>query len=371
VKFELIRLGRDKIRRIKVKKTLLIVILALVAFGILNAETKLSMELWNRWSYETIGGDVQNNEIALKRGYFRMEPKFSGKIKGRLNLDFFSDDGAADGVGMKLKYAYLDFSDFIPVKNSKVTVGLMKTYFGTIYDWNYTTIEKDPSDKYKFVSSTDYGISFSGYLPNGFGTYDLAVYNGEGYKKTGSDLNKDMNFVGNIRLIPMVGLTAGGSYMMKTVYDSEIDDSNNPGTMIDNPDREEYNMMAGVGKFAYGPFSVLAQYLNKVKSLPNVDGVDNVTSTVLSLMPVFKVNNMLDIIARYDIYDPNTDTDNDANNTLIAGLNYNMIRNAKDSPVLFVQANYETTTFEDKSDSINKIMVQLRWKFSETINKEK
>jgi len=139
--------------------------------------------------------------------------------------------------------------------------------------------------------------------------------------------------------------------------------------MIDNPDRESYNLMAGVGKFAFGPISVLAQYLNKVKSMPNIDGVDEVTTTVLSVMPVYKVNNTFDIIARYDMYDPNTDTDDDAKNTLIAGINYNMVRNAKNAPVLFVQANYETTTFEDESDAVNQIMVQLRWIFSETINK--
>ncbi|MDO9578277.1 MAG: hypothetical protein Q7J16_10365, partial [Candidatus Cloacimonadales bacterium] len=115
------------------KKTLLVVVLAMVAFGILNAETKLSMELWNRWSYETIDGDVQQNSLSLERGYFRLEPVFSSKIKGRFNLDFFSSDAAADGVGMKLKYAYLDFSELIPLKDTKVTIGLMKTYFGTIY----------------------------------------------------------------------------------------------------------------------------------------------------------------------------------------------------------------------------------------------
>ncbi|MBN1327177.1 MAG: hypothetical protein JW996_04440 [Candidatus Cloacimonetes bacterium] len=349
------------------KKTLLIAILAIFAFSIVNAETKISMELWNRWTYETIDGEVQKNGFSLERGYFRLEPVFSSKIKGRFNLDFFSSSKSTDtdGAGIKLKYAYLDFSELIPLKNSKVTVGLMKTYFGTIYDWNYTTIDKDPSDKYGFVSSTDYGVGFSGYLPSGFGTYDVAVYNGEGYKKAGSNINKDMNFAGNIRLIPIVGVTIGGSYMMKTKNDSEIDDGE--GNMIDNPDREEYALMAGVGKFAFGPVSILAQYLNKVKSKPNVDSYDDVTSTVISVMPVFKVNNSFDIIARYDIYDPNTDADDDGSNTIIAGVNYNIKRNSKNSPVLFVQANYETTTFEDDSDAVNQIMLQLRWKFSETM----
>ncbi|MDO9578129.1 MAG: hypothetical protein Q7J16_09610, partial [Candidatus Cloacimonadales bacterium] len=304
-------------------------------------------------------------QLSLERGYFRLEPVFSSKIKGRFNLDFFSTDGTSNGADIKLKYAYLDFSELIPLKDTKVTIGLMKTYFGTIYDWNYTTIDKDPSDKYKFVSSTDYGMGFSGYIPNGYGTYDIAVYNGEGYKKIGSNINKDMNFLGNIRVTPVAGVTVGGSYMMMTKHDSEIDDGT--GTMIYNPAREVYSMMAGVGKFAYGPFSVLAQYLMKDKDKPNVDGYEKVNTTVLSLMPVFKVNNSFDIIARYDMYDPDTDADDDGENTLVAGVNYNIMRDAKNNPTLLVQANYQTTTFEDESDAENAIMVQLRWIFSETM----
>ena len=351
------------------KKLLLVVLLFSFFVGLLQAETKLKMELWNRWTYETYDGEVQQNEMALKRGYFRLEPQFSGNIKGRFNLDFFSDDGAADGVAIKLKYAYLDFANVVPIKDSKLTVGLMKTYFGTIYDWNYTTIEKDPSDKYKFVSSTDYGMGISGYYPKGLGTYAVAVYNGEGYKKSGDHLNKDLNFAINTRVTPMPGVTVGGSYMLKTKNDSEIDDGT--GEMIDNPDRVEYNMIAGVGKFAFGPFSLLAQYLSKVTSKPNADGAEDVTTSVISFMPVFKMNDKFDLLARYDTHDPDTDADDDGEDILVLGANYNILRDAKNNPTLFLQANYEMITPEnDDEESTNQIMLQMRWIFSETLNKK-
>ncbi len=353
------------------RKTLLIVIIAVLAFGVLNAETKLKMELWNRWTYAMENGNVTENEMALKRGYLRLEPKFTGKIKGRFNLDFYSSDSNSDaaGVGIKLKYAYLDFSELLPVANSKVTIGLMKTYFGTIYDWDYTTIDKDPSDKYKFVSSTDYGLGFGGYLPNGMGTYNIAAYNGEGYKKVGDDINKDMNFVANLRVTPIVGVTVGGSYMMKTKNDSQIDDGS--GEMIDNPDRIQYNMMAGVGKLAFGKFSLLAQYLNKITTMPNMDGSEDETETVISLLPVFKINNSIDFIGRYDLNDPNTDVDGDAETTITAGFNYHILRDSKNNPKLFVQTNYQMVQPEDEdADTASVLAMQLRWIFSETINKK-
>ena len=354
------------------RKTLLTLILIIVALGFLHAETKLKMELWNRWTYQMIDGDVTKNEMALKRGYFRLEPKFSENIKGRFNVDFFSDDDdkVADGAGLKIKYAYLDFNNLIPINDSKLTIGLMKTYFGTIYEWNYTTIDGDPSDKYKFVSSTDFGFGVSGKIPNGFGSYALAVYNGEGYKKVGSNINKDLNYLANLRVTPIAGVTLGGSYMMKTKNDSEIADS--LGTMIDNPDREEYSLIAGVGKFAFGPFSLLAQYLMKDKDKPNVDGYEKVNTTVVSLLPVFKVNNNFDILARYDIYDPDTDTDDDGYNTIVAGFNYHIMRDAKNKPKLFIQTNYQMKQYEaDDSEDVSELLVQLRWIFSETINKGK
>ena len=356
----------------KVKKAFLIVILTIAAFGILNAETKLKMELWNRWTYKMVDGDVEKNELALKRGYFRIEPKFSRNIKGRFNVDFFSDEDGLDGAGLKIKYAYLDFNNLLPIKDAKLTVGLMKTYFGTIYDWDYTVIDKDPSDKYKFVSSTDYGFGVFGYFPKGYGTYALAVYNGEGYKKTGGDINKDLNYAANLRFTPVPGVTIGGSYMFKSKYDSQIEDETARGDMVDNPDREEYNLIAGVGKFAYGPVSLLAQYLNKVKSKPNMDDYDDVTTTVMSFMPVFKVNNKIDIVGRYDMYDPNTDEDDDGYNIIIAGFNYHIMRDSKNKPKLFIQTNYEIKQYEhEDSEDESEILIQLRWIFSETINKGK
>ena len=133
------------------KKVILSILLTIMVVSFLQAETKLKMEIWNRWTYQTVDGENTVNEMALKRGYFRLEPKFSSKIKGRFNVDFFSDDDADNGAGLKIKYAYLDFSKILPIKDAKITAGLMKTYFGTIYDWDYTTIDKDPSDKYKFA----------------------------------------------------------------------------------------------------------------------------------------------------------------------------------------------------------------------------
>lgn len=357
------------------KKSVLFLIVFLMLAGIAAAETKISMELWNRWTYHMTDGEVDENEMALKRGYFRIEPVLSSKIKGRFNLDFFSDDGMSNGAGIKLKYAYLDFSSYL-WKDAKFTVGLMKTYFGTIYDWSYVTIDKDPSDKYKFVSSTDYGMGISGYLPQGYGTYAVAAYNGEGYKKTGDDLNTAMNICADVRLTPMAGLTLGGSYYMKNENNDQVDGE-------DNPERIEYNLIAGTLRFTMLPnVDLWAQYLSRTTSLPNVDGAEDLTDQAISIMPIIDLYDFtgkdMELVFRYDMYDDDTDVDNDtedsgAYNTIIAGVNYYMMRDAKHKPKLWLQVNYnmkdklgKDEAGEDLLDS-SSLQAQLRWKFSETL----
>ena len=106
----------------------------------------------------------------------------------------------------------------------------------------------------------------------------------------------------------------------------------------------------------------------KTTSMPNVDGADDVNGTVISVMPEFKVNNKIDIVGRYDMYDPNTDEDDDGNSTMIVGFNYHIMKDSKNKPKLFVQTNYEMTSYEaEGSEDVSQLLVQLRWIFSETM----
>ena len=306
-------------------------------------ETKLEMYLWNRYTYEKVGDEIEESAFSLKRGYFRVNHKFSDDISGRFNLDFFSSDKDTDvhGVGVKLKYAYLDFKNLIPIKDSKLTFGLLKNYFGTIYDWSYIVMEKDPADKYKFISSTDYGIALYGYIPNGMGEYALAVTNGEGYKKAGDNVNTSPAYLANLRFIPIAGVTIGGSYYTKK-----------KGT-----DKTDYSAYAAVGRLAFGPLDTQFEFLSKDN--------DGIVGQGFMIMPIIKLTNDFELVARYDNWDPNTDEDNDKETILIGGFNYYILRRAKGKPAVMLQVNYENTSYEDSSkDSKDKFITQLRWEFS-------
>lgn len=311
-------------------------------------ETKISMTIWNRATVKRESSEFTERYFSLERGYLRIEPKFTDKIRGRFNVDFFSDEDANNGAGLKLKYAYLDFKELIPIPQSKMTVGLIKNYFGTIYDWNYTTIQKALEDKEKICSSTDYGIALYGYLPQGYGEYALAVMNGEGYKKTDGDVNMNPKFQANLRVIPIPGVTIGGSVFYEDV------------PFI--PDTSMSNLtFAGVTHLVVGPLEAWGEYIYRDK--------EETVSHGFMVMPIFKLAKLtgadVDLVGRYDYWDKNKDVDDDGHSRVTAGLNWNILRDAKNKAVIMLQTNWERTMYEEEGkDPKDLYLIQLRWSYS-------
>jgi hypothetical protein len=347
-------------------------------------ELKITGEMWNRWTLENgkAPGDSSNiilkNYFSLERGYIGLEPKFSETIKGRFTVDIFSSDLIKDGAGLKLKYAYVDFSHLIPVPDLTTTVGLQKVYFGTIYDWSYDLIGKAPSDEYKIVSSSDYGITFNGYIPQGWGEYALGIYNGEGYKSYGANLKDNINpsLLVNLRLTPIQGLTLGGSVMTNSSERNPLLSNNSP-----NPNYNDQLLFDGLLRLAYGPVDIWIEYINKDVKYAKDFSHKDYTANCLSVFPTLKMAKFTGIdfalLGRYDRWN---ETDNPSNpnllNSITAGLNYNFMHDESANPAMQLQLNYIVKTYdEDESSSqyANKmkdsqtLLLQYKWRFNNTI----
>ncbi|MDP8322625.1 MAG: hypothetical protein RAO94_09775 [Candidatus Stygibacter australis] len=371
------------------RKVLVLFIFVVLLMGVMNAETKLSMELWSRWSYLMLDGadEALQNELSLARGYFGLEQKFTDQISGRFLADFFSKGATAlesdemisnDGAGLKLKLAYVKFSDIL-WKNSNLIAGLQLTYFGTLYDWGYATIDLNPTDMYGFVSSCDYGITLGGTLPMGICKYHLGVYNGEGYTKSGNQIDNNMAYLGDLRITPFEGITLGGSYYMNPADGIYY---NGVGEEIDYD--IAYNKMAGFVRInMFKGLDLWAQYLSRSLTTEDWNIMEEASeetdliTTALSIMPIINIKEFTDVDAelvfRYDIYDDNTDMDDDvlgsmAHDLMIAGINYYLLRDDAGKAKMWVQANYSMMNYkyEDYTDA-SIIKIQLRWKFSELL----
>lgn len=366
------------------RKLLLVLFLGVILVPtMLSAELKISGEMWNRWTMDSSkgfdGNDVTTrNSFSLERGYFGMEKKFTETTKGRFTVDMFSTDALKDGAGLKLKYAYVDFTGLTPVNDLVVTAGLQKVYFGTIYDWNYTLIGKAPSDEYKIANSADYGLSVNGYFPNGFGEYAVGVYNGEGYKNWGSNLkdNTDMSYLANVRLTPIPGVSLGGSFMTNSV---EREKKLADGTV--NSSYNEQTLLDGVLRLAYGPVDLWAEYLSKDVKYHSDFSSKDYSANAIMVMPIVSLTEYLpvdiQVIGRYDKWD---ETDNTANKNLLtaitAGVNYNFLHDDSAVPAMQLQLNYTTKSYDEaksaasyangKKDS-DQVMLQLKWRFANTV----
>ena len=401
-------------KQLKLMLNLICIGLLFIPIGLSCMETKLSGEFWGRWISEiakrkdsegNYEDKLVSNYLSLERGYLGLETKFSEQVKGRFTVDIFTTDktyeyreyslvdstlsystksGSIDGAGLKIKYAYVDFGGLIPVKDMTLTAGMQKVYFGSIYDWSYTLIGKAPSDEHKVVSSSDLGITLNGYLPSGFGEYQLGIYNGEGYKKVGANLkeNTDFAYLGNLRVTPITGFTIGGSYMINTVErDKKLD-----GEII-NSSYEEQKLTDIYTRLAYGPVDLTGEYIIKDVDFPNVKDINKTqayTATGISIFPCLNLKAFLpynlQLVGCYDIWDESDRVETDkARNKVTAstiGVNYNFMLDETDNPAMQLQLNYTTKKYdEDNSHSdyadgqkdSSQINLQLKWKFANTL----
>jgi hypothetical protein len=268
-----------------------------------------------------------------------------------------------------------------------------KTYFGIVYDWEYPVIEKALEDKEKVMASADYGVTFTGYIPKGYGEYALALYNGESYTKTQSKVNKSFAPVFNLRLTPVAGITLGGSIMLDQPGFTGLIKQTTSSTRAESVFKnvlDSRKVYAGVTKLAFGPVEVWGEYLfNQYDSStttkitnPNVeDTVNENTYTYKSsgytVTLIIALNSFTgfdsELVLRYDFWDSNTQVKSYAASTVIAGFNYNILRDASSSPALVLQANWarksyvkEDATLADKNAE-DTYGIQIKWKFSSSI----
>ncbi len=315
--------------------------------GLKSGESSIGAYTWFRYTGALEKGEIKESMFGLERGYLRWNHCFTDKIDSRVNVDIFSTDKFPDGAGLKLKYGYVNFKGI--VKGAKLTVGLQKPYFGIIYDWKYITIQKSLEDKEKVIASADYGISLNGDIPKGYGEYAIEVINGEGYKKYKSKVNKNPALLANLRVIPIPGITLGGSVLyersgildtVKTEYDQRL-------------------LYAGMGRIAFGPLDIWAEYLI----------ADHITKSAgFMVMPILNLRKLagldIDLIARLDRWDKDTEKSDDAHMRATGGFNWHLLHREKGKMGVVLQVNWERTMYEDpEKDPKDVLMAQLRWEF--------
>lgn len=323
------------------KQFLLVLLLGCVVFS--YADAPIYGYFWCRYTYEnptTPEVDENEHEFAIKRGYIRWKTKTKPvSFKGTIDIAQKSSATNKSDWRVRLKYAQADWKlpyigEYIP--DAKLIIGLQKVYFGMMDIWKYPVIEKNLEEVEKKTNSADLGVGFCGLLPAGYGEFAVQVFNGNGYSYTENNTNKAL--CTNLAIIPIPGVMLKGSYWYA---EQPVGD-----TIITQVDQNRY---AGLLQLKYGPVTLIAEYLGTED--------DEMKGMGYTGLGEIAINKNFSILGRYDYFDKDIDTDDDAHNRVIGGFNY------KISNTLLTQVNYQIKTYEDDRDSSDKAMIQFKYSY--------
>lgn len=308
-------------------------------WGLEPGQSRIEAKNWLRYTLTRSGGETQRAGFSIARGYFGFTHQFTAKIKCTFTLDFSSSDNPSDahGVAVKIKKAFLQVKDF-PLVGLSFEGGIVKNYFGLIYDWKYATIQKAPEDVARVCASADAGIALSGKFPGKFGKFQIVMLNGEGYSKFGSEIDKFPLGGVNLRFSPAEFITIGGSaqYTRTTADSSTVD----------------LLRSAGAGIISVKPVKIFAEYFLKKMG-------DN-TGAGFSAMPTINITENLMLVARFDLWDPSDKITDDEQKMFILGANWEFSHSP--AGVSKVQAEWEHKT-TGGGDPTDELRLQLRWEF--------
>ena len=258
------------------------------------------------------------NNFDVTRAYLNVIGKFAYGIGTRVTPDIYRNtDGS---LAYRLKYAYATWTPNDGKSPLTFKLGQIHTPWLDWEEhlWDYRMQGQMALERAGFMSSADFGAGIDGMFGFDRFNFQVGVYNGENYNKAPGDQRKDLMGRASLRIL---GSDEGGrdGGLRLTGY-------------------AQYGKPTGGG--ARQRYIGMLSYRSKVLTLAaegaaTKDSVTNPVSAekkgrMVSLFGVLRVpKTKLQLIARLDAFDPNTDVDNDRTNRFIAGVAYQLSGNLR------------------------------------------
>lgn len=284
-----------------------------------------------------------NNFFTFRRAYFRYENRISDNLKFRLTYDADSMK-AVDTGGKKddklrpfIKHLNFEWSNLIP--NSSIKVGMTDTITFKLAEdrWGYRSVAKTLLDVYKDVtgaeidaSSADLGASLTGSVSKEV-RYGFMVANGAGYSHPEGDKYKKL--AAQVHLIPIAGFSLVG------YIDYERQDPDNEALTYKADAYFEMmrNLVVGAEYFVYDNDK------NLTADLRHFD----ISGLSLFGRYIFKPD-VLSLFARFDRYEPNSETADDETSLIIVGFDWAPLhKSLRIQPSIWYYAYDDSTKKDD------------------------
>lgn len=247
-------------------------------------------------------GAGHQNQFSIQRAYINVLGRFSGGISTRVTADI-----APVGVGnqvFRLKYAFLAWT---PTSSSLTyKFGLMQTPYVDFEEtlWDYRMQGAIAVDRNGYLSSADVGVGVDGRWKNEQVNAQFAIINGEGYSGGTGDNRKDVTARVSVRLSPTNDASRVGGLRL-TGYAGI-------GKATGGADR---NRFLGILSYKTQQVTLAGEFVSTKDAA--------VTGSILSAFGVYKfTGSKAAAIARVDVVDPDTDTPDNQQTRVIAGVSY-------------------------------------------------
>lgn len=294
-------------------------------------EVEVSGIAFAHYGFDLTEGAENFNEFAVDRVYFNVKAKLSKRLSTRFTLDVDRMKPVETDTGefeydtkyrAFLKYAFLEWKDFAP--GLKVRVGMIDTPYVTVWETHTEMryIGKHFADELKLLDTADIGISIAGEHGKGLVAWTAAVVNGEGYGKIELDNAKSLQARVTVDPIAPAGkytlpITAFVNYNMQQDADPIV-------------------TYVGAAGFKMPYVWVWGEYLGR--SQGDLSGM-GYSASVQPGMPKYGR-----LVFKYDHFDPDTKTDEDAIDKIIGGVSHDFAEKVA------LAATYERVTVEGTAD---------------------
>ncbi|HTL05076.1 MAG TPA: hypothetical protein VL241_04970 [Gemmatimonadales bacterium] len=272
-----------------------------------------------QFAYQLKDTANHSNNFDVTRAYLNVLGKFAYGINTRVTADVYRNtDGS---LAYRLKYA---FASWTPNDGkSPLTFKLGQIHTPWIdweeHLWDYRMQGQMATERAGFMSSSDFGAGIDGMWGYDRFNFQVGVYNGENYNKAPGDQRKDL--MGRASLRVLASDEGGRDGGLRLSGYAQLGKPTGGGTRQRFIGMLSYRskLLTLAGEFAATKDSVLSAPVTPRKD-----------AQLVSLFGVLRVpKTKLQMIARLDSFDPDTDAGNDRTNRFIAGVAYQLSGNLR------------------------------------------
>ncbi|HAB54011.1 MAG: hypothetical protein A2315_00935 [Ignavibacteria bacterium RIFOXYB2_FULL_35_12] len=294
--------------------------------------------------------EVQDfNAFEFRRVTFTYDYDFSSIFQSRVRFEANQSSSTGNSVTPYIKDLFLkwknifDGSDLIFGIQPPPSFEVSESY------WQFRSLEKTIMDLRNIASSRDMGLALKGKLDNeGFLSYWVTFANNS---NLGPEIDKYKRVYLHLNITPMkdMNITLYSDYKFRTKI-SQLNSSNQSVVSLNN---DVITSVAFIGirdeDFSCGIEGILQMSRNGYSiSNANQTSYSTLNGFGLSVFGNYQIIENINLLGRFDYYDPNSKVDFDSRNFIVLGLSFLAEKNIRIIPNVLLETyqNNSTTAFE-------------------------